>query len=537
MKIQINNKCVTVADGSTFEDLCSKKYFLDSEFAMMGVINNKVCSLDTVIPENAKVRVITLKETEGHRVFMRSITYLFTYVVNQFFPNAEVEVYHTINRGEYCNIKNVRFGENELRLVGQEMERLIEQNLPFTKHVKLLDDLTMHNQAERLRLCKTINKDACTVYELNGYMDYSGGILVPSTGYLKNFDICSIGDNDALLLGPKKKDPSEIEEYSYQPNLMAEFDELRIWSEIHKIHYLADLNLAILNKNYKEMIRVCEALHEYKFAKVATEVKEKDAKVVFVTGPSSSGKTTSANRIRIQLMVRGSQPLIISMDDYFIDRDKMVRDENGNLDFECVEVVDLKEFKKQTDALLFGKKVKLRRFDFKTGKGYYDEEYTQLPAGSEIIVEGIHAFNPKVQELFVDYETYKVCVNPLSLINLDDHNRISSTDCRKIRRMVRDRIHRGFGVEETLIMWPNIRAGEEKNIYPYLESADEIINTTLVYELTVLKKYAEAALKEVSETSDCYIEAKRLLNVLSYFVSLEDESEIPKTSILQEFLS
>lgn len=537
MEIIINNKKFQVDRGTTVENLCKNNYFEDSEFAMMAVINNSVFPLNTILNNEDDIRLITLRETEGQRVFKRSITFLFCKVVHELFPYASVEICHTINRGELCRVHGLEISDLILSTIKSRMLEYIAQDIPFKKYETHTDNIRCFDwQEERVKLYKTIRKSFCTIYDLNGYIDYAGGILVPSTSYLKHFDMIELIDNGILILCPNKKNPSELEKYYFQPKLMGAFDQVENWSKIHNIHYLSDLNNRIINNSYSEVIQICEALHEHAFSNIGEEIKARGAKLVFVTGPSSSGKTTSANRTRIQLMVQGSNPLILSMDDYFIDRDKMIPQPDGTLDFECIEVVDLEEFKNQAVRLLAGEPVKLRRFDFKTGKGYYDDYETSLDCNSEIIVEGIHAFNPKAQELFKDYIRYKICVNPISYINIDDHNRISSTDCRKIRRMVRDMKHRNISAEKTIEMWPSIRKGEEENIFPYLETADVILNTTLAYELSVLKKYAEKALSDVDINSRNYIEAKRLLNLLSQVVSLDNEEDIPRTSILQEFL-
>lgn len=538
MKIFANGRALKVDPGTTVEELCKKKIYQDSEYAMMAVVNNSVEQLNIVLHPNDNTNIFTLKDTEGQRVFKRSISFLFFKVVSELFPDIILEVSHTINRGEFCKFKKGSLSEEDCVKIAQCMDDIISKNRPIRKREVQSSGLSnIKNSSQRAKLFKLLEKDMSTVYELDGYYDYMGGILVPSTGYLKNYGIFRYEDKGIILLCPRKDNPDLVETTFYQPGLMQAFDQVERWSKIHNIHNLIDLNKKIVKNDYSEMIRICEALHEHCFSNIAEGIKAKNAKLVFVTGPSSSGKTTSANRIKIQLMVQGSKPLILSMDDYYCDISTIQPDENGEIDLESIDILNLEEFKKQAVKLLNGEKVNLRRFDFKTGKGYYDDKPTKLKAGSEIIIEGIHAFNPIVQRLFEEYATYRVCVNPLSYINIDDHNRISSTDCRKIRRMVRDIKHRGISAEKTLEMWPNIRKGEEKNIFPYLETADAVLNTTLAYELTVLKKYAEQALTSIDKTSVNYIEAKRLLNLLSYIVSLEDESDIPKISILQEFIS
>ena len=537
MYIYVDNNKIEIAENMTIEQLCKNNVYENSKTAMMAVVNNSVVPLSTMLKNGDDTRVISISETEGHRVYKRSLTFLFMKVVYELYPEAEVEVCHTINRGELCKFRNIDMEFVDVQEIKLRMFDLIKKDLKFRKIETAVENVkNIESQQRRLELFETINKEMCTVYELDGYYDYVGGILLPSTGYLNLFELIELVGNGILILCPKKSNPSQIEKYYFQPHLMATFDQVEKWAKIHNIHYLDDLNEKIIKNDYAEMIQICEALHEHCFSNIGEEIKKRGAKLVFVTGPSSSGKTTSANRTRIQLMVQGSNPLILSMDDYFIDRDKMIREPDGSLDFEHIRVVDLEEFKNQAIALLNGEPVHLRRFDFKTGKGFYDNYTTSLQDGSEIIIEGIHAFNPKVQNLFTDYVCYKICVNPLSYINIDDHNRISSTDCRKIRRMVRDMKHRGISAEKTIEMWPSIRKGEEENIFPYLETADVILNTTLAYELSVLKKYAEKALSEVNRDSVNYIEAKRLMVLLSNVVSLDDETHIPTTSILQEFL-
>lgn len=519
---------------ATIEDFIKH---VNAEHIMMALINNRPASLDSKIEDGTKIKLIDLSSTLGQKVFKRSITFLFFKVLHDLFPYADAEVCHTINRGEFCRVKNRILTNCDMERIKKAMIVDIDKDLKFIQSTVEVRKSSHLIEDQRFELYQTISKDNCTIYSLGGYVDYSGGLLVPSTRYLRNFDIVQMENKGILILCPTKSNPNELDKYLYQPNLMKAFDQVENWSKIHNIHYLADMNNRILNNDYREMIQICEALQEAEFANIAKQIKTRNAKIVYITGPSSSGKTTSANRTRIQLMVNGSHPLVISMDDYFIDRDEMIPGPDGKVDFEALEVVNLEIFKKQVDELLSGKGVRLRKFDFKTGKGYYEESITLLDSNSEIIVEGIHAFNPVVQDLLDEHIGYKICVNPIAYINIDNHNRISATDCRKLRRIVRDNKHRNLSAEKTIEMWPNIRAGEEKNIFPYLETADAILNTSLAYEVSVLKKHASRALSEITDDNDNYAEAQRLLNLLSLFVSLEDESDIPKTSILQEFLS
>ena len=530
----INYGPLSVDKEVSVANICDNKQI---KHAMMAIVNNEAQDLNYLVKNGDNVNIVTLSETLGQKVFKRSITFLFFKVLNDLFPNVDAEVCHTINKGEFCRIFNLNIDSSVIEQIKNKMKEETMKNIKFVKTNINVNQMPQLIERQRLELYKTIGKNNCTIYSLDGYLDYSGGILVPDTSYLRNFDIIQLNKNGVLILCPKKNNPDELENYYYQPNLMKTFDQIETWSKINNIHYLSDMNKKVKDNEYSEMIQLCEALQESLFVDISKKIKEKAARVIFLTGPSSSGKTTSANRIKIQLMVQGSHPLVISMDDYFVNRENMVPDKDGKIDLEKIEVVDLQLFKEQIDELLSGKTIYLRKFDFKKGIGYYDDKETKIEKDSEIIIEGIHAFNPIVQNLFSKYSIYKVCVNPITYINIDNHNRISATDCRKIRRIVRDSNYRNISAEKTLDMWPSIRRGEESNIFPYLETADAIVNSSLAYELCVLKKYAEQSLKEIKKDNNNYAEAQRLLNLLSLVSSLNDESDIPKTSILKEFLS
>jgi len=459
--------------------------------------------------------------------------------MSKLYSSALVEVCHTISRGEFCKIEGIpKLTQSDIEKIKEYMNLIVKEDIPFIKMEFKLPNIKelIKNNSEQHTLCNYLNKDSITVYSLNDYYDSFGGFLVPSTKYLKKFDLI-LEENGVILICPQKNNPDQIERHLYQPKLVEVFDEIKDWAKIHDIHYLGDLNEKIHNDKYAEIIRISEALHEYKVSKIAEAITNNKSQLIFIAGPSSSGKTTFANRLRIQLMVQRSKPLTISMDDYFIDRDAMKPDKNGKYDFEGIENVNLELFKQQILSLLSGELIYLRKFDFKPGEGYYENTYTQMNKNSQIIIEGIHGLNPIIFKLFNGYDIYKICINPISQINLDKHNRISSTDCRKIRRIVRDFKNRNINAIKTINMWSNIRRGEERNIFPFLESADVIFNSTLVYEMCVLKKYAEKTLLEIPHDSEAYPEAKRLLSMLSYFLSIVDEAEIPTTSILKEFTS
>ncbi|EOD01609.1 uridine kinase family protein [Caldisalinibacter kiritimatiensis] len=389
---------------------------------------------------------------------------------------------------------------------------------------------------DKLRLLKYREKDYIHVYNLDGYYDTFYGYLAPSTGYIKKFAL-KYYEPGIIIRFPRKQSNFMLPKFEAHNKLAKIFKESEEWGDILEVGDVASLNDKIRDGSFEEIIRISEALHEKKIAYIADKISEdNDKRVVLIAGPSSSGKTTFTERLSIQLKVNGKRPISISLDNYFVNREDTPRDENGDYDFESLEAIDIKQFNEDLINLMKGESVELPIYNFLTGKREYMGNKVQIDKDQPILIEGIHGLNEKLTSLIPHKNKFKIYVSALTQLNIDSHNRIPTTDTRLIRRIVRDAKYRGNNALKTLQLWSSVRRGEEKNIFPFQEEADVMFNSALVYELAILKKYAEPLLKEIDRTNEYYSESKRLLKFLSYFKSANYESDIPKTSIIREFI-
>ncbi|WP_317852120.1 uridine kinase family protein [Paraclostridium sp. AKS73] len=373
------------------------------------------------------------------------------------------------------------------------------------------------------------------LYKCGGYINHFYGHMLPSTSHVKTFDIKK-WQSGVVILGPSKENKSEPQSFVPQPKLSNIYKESEVWSELIGIDKVASLNEAIENKKYGEIISIVEALHEKKISQIADIIKENNKRVILIAAPSSSGKTSFAHRLSIQLKVNNLHPVPISLDDYFVDREATPLDEFGNYDFESIYAIDLELFNSDLEKLLKGEEIKLPKFNFKTGKREFSGKTLKIEKDQPIILEGIHALNPMLTQSIDDKDKFKIYISVLTQINLDNHNRIPTTDLRLIRRIVRDYNFRGYSAEKTILNWWSVRRGEDKNIFPYQEEADIMFNSACLYELAVLKKYAKPLLEQIEDDNEAFIESNRILKFLQYFVELDDELDIPPTSIIREFI-
>lgn len=509
--------------------------------AVIGVIDNSIKELNTPLIKDCTVDYFDLTNNNGQKVYKRSLSFLFIKATKDVLQEAKVELCHTLSKGQYCLIHNTnRFNDEMLVKIKNRMIELVKENLPFVKtklnRKEAISLFKKTNRYEKIKLLENIDKETVNIYNLDGYKDYFYGYLVPSTGYLKLFDIKRENEGVVLLL-PDKNNPDILKEHKQQPKLLSVFTETKNWAKIMNINLVGDLNEQISKGKYGEIIRTVEALQETKISKIAEQIaKDREKKIVLIAGPSSSGKTSFSKRLEIQLKVNGISSIPISMDDYFVNRDKTPLNKEGNYDFESIYALDLELFNNHIKQLLNGEEVEIPSYNFQTGKREYNGHKVKLKENEILIFEGIHGLNPLLTSSIEDKSKFKIYVSPLTQLNLDYHNRISTTDCRLIRRIVRDNKFRGYSAEKTIEMWSNVRRGEENNIFPYQEEADAIFNSTLIYEISILKKYVEPLLKNVDKNSPSHIEAHRLLNFIQYFKSIDDELDIPPTSIIKEFI-
>ncbi|MFA6074472.1 MAG: nucleoside kinase [Negativicutes bacterium] len=505
-------------------------------------INKRISSLNTIINEDVEFDLFDTGSDIGNTVYLRSVFFLLVMAVKQLYENSDVSIRNSIGKGYYCELSmGRRLTTGDFRNIEQKMRDIVAQKLPiFSKAVDkqvAIEMFEVTRQHSKIKLLKQIELEQVRLYFCGDNYDYFYGSLVPNTEYLRVFSLEYYPPSGIVLLVPDKAQPDRLPDFVDQPNLAQVFHEAEQWGKILDCRYLSDLNEHITNGGANEIIRVAEALHEKKLAQIADAILAKpDARVVLIAGPSSSGKTTFANRLRIQLQVNGLRPVPVSLDDYFVDRERTPKDERDEFDFEALEAIDLELFNMHLQQLLNGEEVLLPTFDFKAGRRIKGKRRIQLKADQMLLIEGIHGLNDKLTASVLRKNKFKIYISALTQLSIDNHNRIPTTEARLIRRIVRDNKYRGNSALNTLKMWKSVRRGEEKNIFPYQEDADVMFNSALIYELAVLRRYALPLLAEIGKDEIQYYEAQRLLKFLGYFCLIDDESNIPPTSILREFI-
>ncbi len=505
-------------------------------------VNNQVRELSFCVVKPKNIEFFDVSHPDGIRLYVRSLIFVLYAAVKEVFPYVTLRVPRGISNGYFCELTG--FGreitDRDIELLKNKMHQLIEKDIPFIKKnlptPDAVDHLMQEGLEDKARLFDQKGHLFSSLYFLDNLGDYFYGHLLPSTGYITNFDLMKFFDGFLIRI-PKPDNFAELQEAPVLEKLFDIFQERRSWAEIMKVNTVADLNEFVHKKKDGYIIKVAEALHEKKIAEIANEIYDRngDVRIVLVSGPSASGKTTFSKRLGIQLAVNGLRPFQLSLDDYFVDREHTPRDEHGNFDFETLEAIDIEFFNEQLIDLMRGKEVNLPRFDFHYGKRYMNGSQMQLSSGDILIVEGIHGMNPRLLPMIDEKSIYKIFISALTQIAMDEHTYISTSDNRLIRRLIRDSKYRNYKAVETLSRWPSVRNGEEKNIFPYQENADVMFNSATLYEFGVLQKYAVPLLETVLENQKEHIEARRLLKFLSYFKPIND-TEIPPTSLLREFL-
>lgn len=506
------------------------------------IVNNKLKELNYEIYKPKNIRFVDLTNPAGRRMYIRSLCFVLYKAVRDLYPGTGFRLEHSVSNGLYCRLtdKNILLTPQDIDRIKDRMKEIIAADIPFVREEmeteKAIQVFESQGLKEKTELFRTRGNLYTSVYSLGDCVDYFYGFLVPSTGVLQVFDLQHFYTG-MLLLGPKRENPSEVEEPVNQEKMLKVFSEFKRWGKVLNISNIGDLNRCVADKNISEMIKISEALHEKKISQIADKIRKhkKRVKLILISGPSSSGKTTFGKRLAIQLKVAGLSPVNLSMDNYFVNREFTPRDEKGDYDFEVLEALDVNLFNQNLLDLMSGKEVELPKFSFETGQRYYDGEKLKISDKQVLVVEGIHALNPNLTPLIADETKYRIYISALTSISIDGHNRIQSTDNRLIRRIVRDYKYRGYSALNTIKRWPSVRRGEMKNIFPYQEEADIMFNSALPYELGVLKRHAEPILKEVQPNQPEYSEANRLLKFFSYFLPISDD-EIPPTSLMREFL-
>ena len=507
-------------------------------------VNNKVENLNFRVYYNKDIEFLDITSASGMRTYVRSLCFILVKAVDNLYPCGTISLEHPVSKGYFCKLHIDRtIGLDDVSRIKKRMQEIINEDLPITRYEQRTEDVIKifqeRGMTDKVKLLSTSGKLYSFYYRLGDTLDCYYSSLVPSTGYIKKFDIVKYYDG-LLLQIPNKNNPEKIEELIKQEKMLEVFQEHHRWNEILGISTVGDFNIACNEGHAIDLINVSEALQERKIVKIADEIAARQVgdnrvKIILISGPSSSGKTTFSKRLSIQLMTNGLKPYPISLDDYFVNRDNTPLDENGNHDFESLYAVDLPFFKKQLDTLLEGGEVELPKFNFSSGMRESSGIKFRLEDNMILILEGIHALNPELTPNIPAENKYKIYVSALTTILLDKHNYIPTTDNRLLRRIIRDSKYRGSSAESTIARWSSVRAGEEKWIFPYQENADAMFNSALLFELAVIKDHIEPILRKVPNNCPEYSEAHRLLHFLSYFVSIQD-TELPPTSLLREFL-
>ncbi|HCC79676.1 MAG TPA: nucleoside kinase [Anaerolineae bacterium] len=505
------------------------------------IVNGELHELTLPIQMESNLSAVTMADADGARIYRRSLTFLLEVAFSALFPDARLLIDHSVaSGGYYCHIQgHPPLSQNEMDDLEKKMRSLVKADLPFERFLYPLNEAVAYfekqNYPDKVRLLAYRHKDYVTLYKLAGHLDYHHGYMVPSTGYLAWFNLLNTNGGFTLRF-PQRSAPTHLLPMPEYPKLLATFRQYGEWLERLGIDNVGALNDAISAGRTREVILVSEALHEQNIASIAGQIADRSNQVrmILISGPSSSGKTTFSRRLAIQLLALGFSPFALELDNYFVDRDKNPKDENGQYDFEALEALNLGQLAEHLQLLVAGKTVQLPRYNFKEGR-QEQGDLIQLREDQIIILEGIHGLNPRLIPASLGKRAFRVYVSCLTQINLDRHNRVSTTDTRLIRRIVRDANERGYSAAQTIQRWESVGRGEGRNIFPYQENADVMFNSALVYELSAMVRLAEPLLRQVPFGKKEYIEAKRLLAFLEWFLPVDTEL-IPDNSLIREFI-
>ena len=535
-----NKKTQKVEIGSTLFDVFSSFDLKMTHGPVSARVNNKVEGMHYRVYNSKDVEFLDMTTASGSRAYTRTLFFVLCKAVQDIYPATDVVIDIPVSNGFYVDIRLGRpVVDEDVNIIRRRMQEIIDARMPIRRFtVPTEDAITLFQEkgdVEKVKLLKTSGSIYTTYYKIGEYVDYYYGTLLTNTSQLYLFGLEKYYDG-MLLRIPSVSNPDELGEMTRQDKMFDIFKEHHCWQEILGIRTVGDFNQAIEAGHATDIINISEALQEKKLAKIAEDIAQrKGVKLVLLAGPSSSGKTTSCKRLSIQLAVNGLKPLQISLDDYFVDRDKTPKDENGEYDFESIYALNLDLLNDQFNALFRGEEVDLPKYDFPSGKSIKSGKKLKLEPNNVLVVEGIHALNPELTAHIPEEQIYRVYASALTTILLDNHNYIPTTDNRLLRRIIRDYKYRGVSAQETIHRWPSVRAGENKWIFPFQENADAMLNTAMLYELSVLKMQAEPLLQQVPENCEEYAEAYRLLKFLKYFKGIP-YNNLPPTSLLREFL-
>ncbi|MBR3834495.1 MAG: nucleoside kinase [Lachnospiraceae bacterium] len=543
INVVCNGQKYQVEKFTTVGEFVENHYPDDRLKYVVATRNGKLSELNAVMEKDTSLELYTKSTVVGMDTYKRSLTLIMVKAFADVLgskTNHRINVMYSMGKGYYCKLisDEVSISEQLIAKVKNRMDEIVAADMDIIKQSVSTDEAIAHfakqGMTDKEKLFKFRRVSKANIYSLDGYEDYFYGYMVPSTAYISCYDLIPY-DEGFVLLAPHKENPDVLPEFVPQRKLFEVLKTSDAWGKTLQVENVGDLNESITSGDINELMLVQEALMEKQIAEIADKILAGGKKIVLIAGPSSSGKTTFSHRLSVQLRAQGLRPYPLALDNYFVDREFTPKDENGNYDFECIEAMDLELFNSDMSKLLAGEEIEMPTFNFKIGKKEYKGKKMKLNDGDVLVAEGIHALNPLMTSELPNESKFKVYISALTQLNIDEHNRIPTTDGRLIRRIVRDARTRGNDAEGTILMWPSVRRGEEKYIFPFQEQADAMFNSALIYELSVIKQYAEPLLFAVPKTSPAYIEAKRLLKFLDYFLGLE-VTNIPKNSILREFV-
>lgn len=547
MKIQLKKELrgqfeeINVPKGVTIEDIY-REVKEDLPYTVLAArVNNKIERLDHHINKECRVELLDMRTQEANLIYQNSLCLIYLKAIDDVLGNVEVDIENALNKGLYTEIKTqTPVTAKDVKKIQSRMREIVSEDMPFVR-----EKLTKE-EAEKIfvetgcpekveLLCENQHMRKIPFYSLGGYRDFFYGLMVPSAGYIQHFELMKYR-RGVLLRFPHPSKPDVIPEYVDEKMLYKTFGEQSRWGKLMGIDYVSDLNRKIEEGKFKELIQLSEALHEHRIVEIADMIKKQKKRIILIAGPSSSGKTTFAQRLCIQLRVNGLQPLYMGTDDYFVEREDTPVDEFGEKNYEDLDAVDIHLFNQNINDLLAGKEVDMPTFNFMTGHKEFGKRLTSIKSSQPIVIEGIHALNEELTRELPAEQKFKIYISPLTQLNIDSHNRVVTTDHRMLRRMVRDYKYRGHSAQSTIASWPKVRAGEDKNIFPYSNEADVLFNSVHLYEICVLKKYAKPLLEAITPEEPEYSDAVRMLNFLRFFKTVDDDSAIVNNSILREFI-
>ena len=542
-RVQVGEIIREYEEGTTFETIANDFQGEYEHQIVLGCDQYKLFELRKKLVSDCNIKFITTGDDVGNKTYKRSMCLMLVKAIHDVCGHdkpCKVRIHFSVSKGYYCTVESeLEINQEFLSNVKNRMHEMVTEKMPINKRSIHTDEairlFRKHGMHDKEKLFGYRRVSSVNIYSMNEFEDYYYGYMVPNASYLKYFELYAY-DEGFVIQMPEAGAPTVVPPFKPHEKLFRVLNESTKWGDMLGIETVADLNEEITKRNIQETILVQEALQEKKIAEIAEMIKERqNVKFVLIAGPSSSGKTTFSHRLSIQLRAHGMVPHPIAVDNYFVEREKTPKDKDGKYNFECLEAIDVAAFNQDLNDLLAGKEVSLPTFNFKTGRREYNGNFKKLGENDVLVIEGIHCLNDKLTYQLPKENKFKIYISALTQLNVDEHNRIPTTDGRLIRRMVRDARTRGTSAKQTIAMWPSVRRGEEENIFPYQEEADVMFNSALIYELAILKLYAEPVLFGIEKDCEEYVEAKRLLKFLDYFVGVGSEA-IPTNSLLREFV-